>query len=52
MPPPAIAKVLIVDDEPHIRRVAELSLSRVGKWDVVLATCGPEALAAAERRPA
>jgi CheY-like chemotaxis protein len=45
----AIAKVLMVDDEPHVRRVAELSLSRVGKWTVILAASGPEAIAAAER---
>jgi CheY-like chemotaxis protein len=39
----------MVDDEPHVRRVAELSLARVGKWEVVLATSGPEAIAAAAR---
>jgi two-component system OmpR family response regulator len=44
-----IAKVLLVDDEPHIRRVAELSLTRVGGWSVVLAESGPDAIAAAER---
>jgi len=44
-----IEKVLMVDDEPYVRRVAELSLSRVGKWTVILAASGPEALAAAER---
>ena len=44
-----IQKVLMVDDEPHVRRVAELSLARVGKWTVILAASGPEAIAAAER---
>jgi CheY-like chemotaxis protein len=44
-----IHRVLMVDDEPYVRRVAELSLSRVGKWTVILAASGPEALAAAER---
>jgi two-component system, OmpR family, response regulator len=44
-----LTKILMVDDEPHIRRVAELSLNRVGKWSVVLAASGPEGIAAAER---
>jgi two-component system OmpR family response regulator len=44
-----IEKVLMVDDEPHVRRVAELSLARVGKWVVSLAASGIEALAAAAR---
>jgi len=41
-------KVLIVDDEPDIRRIAKLGLSRVGKMDVVEATNGTEALARAK----
>jgi CheY-like chemotaxis protein len=45
----AIAKVLMVDDEPHVRRVAELSLDKVGKWSVSLASSGADALAVAER---
>jgi CheY-like chemotaxis protein len=45
----SIEKVLMVDDEPYVRRVAELSLSRVGKWTVILAASGPEALAVAAR---
>jgi two-component system OmpR family response regulator len=44
-----IERVLMVDDEPHVRRVAELSLARVGKWSVFLAASGAEALSAAER---
>ena len=41
--------MLMVDDEPHVRRVAELSLARVGHWSVTLAVSGTEALAVAER---
>ena len=41
-------KVLIVDDEPDIRRIAKLGLARVGKMDVVEATNGNEALARAK----
>jgi CheY-like chemotaxis protein len=44
-----IAKVLMVDDEPHVRRVAEVSLAKVGRWSVSLAASGVDALAAAER---
>ena len=41
-------KVLIVDDEPDIRRIAKLGLSRVGKMEVVEATNGMEALVRAK----
>jgi CheY-like chemotaxis protein len=41
-------RILVVDDEDDIRRVATLSLERVGGWDVVAAGSGAEALAAAE----
>lgn len=44
-----ISKVLLVDDEPHIRRIGELSLKKVGNWKVTLAANGSEALEAAER---
>lgn len=44
-----ISKVLLVDDEPHIRRIGELSLKGVGKWTAILASGGSEALAIAER---
>lgn len=44
-----ISKVLLVDDEPHIRRIGELSLKGVGKWTTVLASSGTEALTMAER---
>lgn len=45
-------KVLIVDDEPDIRRIARLGLARVGKMDVVEASNGAEGLLRAkEERP-
>jgi CheY-like chemotaxis protein len=40
----AIAKVLMVDDEPDIRRIGQMSLRAVGKWEVALAASGAEAL--------
>jgi CheY-like chemotaxis protein len=45
-----IVKVLMVDDDPHIRRIGELCLTAVGKWKVVLSASGAAAveLAAAE----
>ena len=44
-----IRKVLLVDDEADIRKIAALTLSRVGGWEVVQASSGPEALVAAAR---
>lgn len=44
-----VSKVLLVDDEPHIRRIGELSLKGVGKWTAMLAASGSEALTIAER---
>jgi CheY-like chemotaxis protein len=44
-----IRKVMMVDDEPHIRRIGELSLKGVGKWQVVLAGSGKEAIDLARR---
>lgn len=44
-----IRKVMMVDDEPHIRRIGELSLRGVGKWQVVLAGSGKEAIELARR---
>ena len=41
-------KVLIVDDEPDIRRIARLGLTRVGGMEVVEATSGAEALVKAK----
>lgn len=52
MSAPEIRKVLLVDDEPDIRRIGQLSLERVGRWQVVLASSGAEALTlAASERP-
>jgi two-component system OmpR family response regulator len=45
-------KVLIIDDEPDIRRIVRLGLTRVGKMDVVEAASGAEGLIKAkEERP-
>lgn len=43
-----IQHVLLVDDDPDIRMVAKLSLTRVGKWAVLAAGGGAEALAVLE----
>lgn len=45
----AIHKIMMVDDEPHIRRIGELSLRGVGKWQVVLAGSGREAIELAQQ---
>lgn len=39
-----IDKILMVDDDEYIRKIAEISLRKVGKWNVCLATSGKEAL--------
>jgi DNA-binding response OmpR family regulator len=39
-----IKKVLLVDDDPNIRKLARMSLERVGKWEVVVAESGLEAI--------
>ena len=44
-----ISKIMMVDDEPHIRRIGELSLRGVGQWQVVLAGSGREAVELARR---
>lgn len=46
---PQVRRVLLVDDEPDIRRIGQLSLQRVGRWEVALASSGAEALVVAER---
>jgi hypothetical protein len=49
---PKLQKVLVVDDEPDIRRVGQMSLELVGQLEVVLASGGEEALSlAAQERP-
>ena len=44
-----ISKVLLVDDEPMMRRIGAMSLERVGTFTVVLASNGLDAMAVAER---
>ena len=46
-----LERILIVDDEEDIRLVSRLAVGRVGGWDVLVASSGPEAveLAARER---
>lgn len=39
-----INTILLVDDEPDIRTIAEMSLSQVGGWKTVLASSGAQAL--------
>lgn len=39
-----IEKVLLVDDDNDLRRIAQISLKNVGKWTVLLASSGAEAL--------
>ena len=41
-------KVLVIDDEPDIRKIAKLSLTRVGGMDVVEAGSGPDGVRLAE----
>jgi CheY-like chemotaxis protein len=40
-------KVMIVDDDEDIRLICEIAIRRIGKWDVVAAASGEEALALA-----
>ena len=44
-------RILVVDDEDHIREVAATSLEVLGGWEVLTAACGAEAVtrAAAEQ---
>ena len=45
-------RILLTDDEDHIREVAQLSLETIGGWQVTTAGSGPEAVArAAADRP-
>ena len=40
-------KILVIDDEPDVRRIAQLSLSAVGKMEVITAAGADEGLRAA-----
>lgn len=42
-------RILLVDDDPDIRQIAALSLRRIGKFEVVAAASGAEAIEAAGR---
>lgn len=46
---PPVQKVLLVDDEPDIRTIGQVSLRSVGRLQVALAGSGEEALAACAR---
>jgi two-component system, OmpR family, response regulator len=47
-----VEKILLVDDDPSIRRIAQISLTSVGKFEVKIAKSGEEALSMiAEERP-
>jgi two-component system, OmpR family, response regulator len=39
-----INRILMVDDDPTIRMIGEISLSQMGGWDVALAPSGQQAL--------
>ncbi len=47
----ALERVLLVDDEPDIRRIGQLSLEAVGGLKVALASSGAEALELAQKAP-
>lgn len=47
--PGRVKRVLIVDDEDDIREVAQLSLEMMAGWEVISASSGQHALAAAVR---
>lgn len=40
----ALNRIMLVEDEPDIRTVAELALASVGGFEVKLCACGQEAL--------
>lgn len=44
-----IQKVLIVDDDPNIRMIAQTSLECLTEWTIVMATNGSEALVVAAK---
>lgn len=44
-----IEKIFLVDDDPNIRRIAEISLKKLGPWQVELAGSGRELLVMLEK---
>ncbi len=44
MSAPLLRKVLLADDDPDLRRLVQLSLTRVAKWQVVVASTGEAAV--------
>lgn len=44
-----LRKIMLVDDEPALRTIAALSLKNIGKWQVVAAGSGAEALVLVEK---
>jgi CheY-like chemotaxis protein len=47
-----VARILLIDDEPDIRAVVELSLGSLAGWDVLTAGTGTDGVAvAAARQP-
>jgi two-component system OmpR family response regulator len=44
-----IEKIFLVDDDPNIRRIAEISLKKLGPWQVELASSGRELLTMLEK---
>ncbi len=45
----ALERVMYVDDEPDVRKVAKISLELVGKFQLCLCASGREAIAEAEK---
>jgi len=45
----SIKRILIVDDEPDIREVAQMSLETVSGWQVITAESGDEGIAKAKQ---
>ncbi len=45
----SIKKVLLVDDDPRIRKIAQISLEGVGGWNVSMVSSGFEAIEVAVR---
>jgi CheY-like chemotaxis protein len=39
-----VKRILIVDDEERIREVVRMCLIKLAKWEVIIATSGPEAI--------